>query len=380
MTIWYRKSVFTLFTIGLLLVTLALNVSQWSYFFEIIYFRGFYQLLRLLLDHTFLRVNFPLVWIVLPFGIIATMWFVFFKKVEHEISPIICRVSRLVAVFCWVIILFYWLWGFNYQKKGLSPDGNFYTFSKEELYSEAVSVIEMINKLRVGISNSSAPLTLVDDYFQTESKVRQSIRQLISLWDIPVSGRVRAKALKPSGNLLRLSTLGIYMPFTGESYFDAGVSDLQVPFIMAHEMAHGYGFTDEGECNFLGIIACLRSDDTFIFYSGLLAYWRYLASAIKNHDIQMFEDLLSCRSELVRLDHEDILSCLNAYPELFTGLRDKIYDIFLRKHGIKEGMASYGTVVNRMMALRQGSKVSYGAVHIDSSELLDKMANPKNFE
>lgn len=380
MTNWYRKSVYTLIAIALLLVTLALNVSEWSYFFEIIYFRGFYQLLRLLLDHTLLRVNFPLVWIVFPIGMIATIWFVFVKKVEYEISPIICRVSRLGVVFCWVVILFYWLWGFNYQKKGLLIDEDFYTISKEEIYSEAVSIIEIINKLRADISNSNAPLTSVDDYLQIESKVRQSIQEVISLWGIPVLGRVRAKALKPPGNLLRLSTPGIYLPFTGESYYDAGVSDLQVPFIMAHELAHGYGFTDEGECNFLGIIACLRSDDEFILYSGLLAYWRYLASAIKNQDIQMFEDLLSCRSELVRLDHEDILSSLNAYPEFFTVLRDKIYDIYLKKHGIKEGIASYVNVVNRMMALRRGGKVVYGAVKIDGRELLDKITNLRNFE
>ncbi|MCB0582976.1 MAG: DUF3810 family protein, partial [Phaeodactylibacter sp.] len=71
---------------------------------------------------------------------------------------------------------------------------------------------------------------------------------------------------------------GLYFPFTGEGHIDAGLHPLQKPYVMAHELAHGYGFGDEGTCNFLGYLACIGSDDPVIAYIGHLNYWRTLAA------------------------------------------------------------------------------------------------------
>ena len=45
------------------------------------------------------------------------------------------------------------------------------------------------------------------------------------------------------------------------------------PRALAHEWAHVGGFTDEGDANYIGTLACLRSADPLIRYSG--AFWTY---------------------------------------------------------------------------------------------------------
>ena len=49
---------------------------------------------------------------------------------------------------------------------------------------------------------------------------------------------------------------------------------------MAHEMAHGYGITDEGEASFFAYLACLRSKNPMIRYSGEFNYLFQLLSEI----------------------------------------------------------------------------------------------------
>src|ERR1700716_940991 len=46
-----------------------------------------------------------------------------------------------------------------------------------------------------------------------------------------------------------------------------------VPRALAREWAHAGGFTNEGDANYIGTLACLRSDDPLIRYSG--AFWTY---------------------------------------------------------------------------------------------------------
>lgn len=54
------------------------------------------------------------------------------------------------------------------------------------------------------------------------------------------------RVLEPAGCLLVFGTAGIFWPFSGEGYVDSGLDSLVIPFTMAHEFAHGFGWTDEG--------------------------------------------------------------------------------------------------------------------------------------
>ena len=118
---------------------------------------------------------------------------------------------------------------------------------------------------------------------QLEEDMREIEETLFSSWGIPVAGRMRIRRL-PGGSLLHFRTSGIYIPHAFEGHIDDGLHPLQQPFTLAHEMAHGYGLTDESECNFVAYLACMKSPNVSVRFSAELAYWRYLAGYFRKLD------------------------------------------------------------------------------------------------
>ena len=76
-------------------------------------------------------------------------------------------------------------------------------------------------------------------------------------------------------------------PFGYEVIFDSHVLPFEKPFLLAHEWSHLAGFADESEANFIGILACLRSDVPAIRYSGWLNLYFYLPKRSPNSDGSM---------------------------------------------------------------------------------------------
>jgi hypothetical protein len=54
---------------------------------------------------------------------------------------------------------------------------------------------------------------------------------------------------------------GMTDPFFLETLVVRGLLPFEEPFVIAHEWSHLAGFTDEGEANFVGWLACLRGSD-----------------------------------------------------------------------------------------------------------------------
>ena len=144
---------------------------------------------------------------------------------------------------------------------------------------------------------------------------------------------------------MRFSTAGIYIPHAFEGHVDGGMHHIQWPNAIAHEMTHGYGFTDEGECNFIAYLASIQSDDKFIRYSGLISYWRYLISNLKRADRSAFNEIWDKIPLSVRADLADIRIYQNRYPDLIPRIRNAIYNRYLKSHGVKEGLMSYSQIV-----------------------------------
>ena len=76
--------------------------------------------------------------------------------------------------------------------------------------------------------------------------------------------------------------VGVYFPFSRESYYSRYLAPVQRPATIAHEYAHLKGYMSEDEANFIGFVACMNSDDVFVSYSGYLNafYHVYYAAQI----------------------------------------------------------------------------------------------------
>ena len=116
------------------------------------------------------------------------------------------------------------------------------------------------------------------------------------------------------------------------------------------ELAHQRGIASEQECNFLAIAASTASDSPVYQYSGYLMGYIHLGNALYRADRDRWEQVYALLPEEVVAD----LRYHSAYWDQFEGLTaqvsQQIYDTTLRSYGQTDGIQSYGTVVDLLVA------------------------------
>ncbi|MEM7037383.1 MAG: DUF3810 family protein, partial [Bacteroidota bacterium] len=200
-----------------------------------------------------------------------------------------------------------------------------------------------------GASQDSLDFSLLPD--DLENKVRADLTTTLQSMDIPTWGRVRGRII-PTGTLLRLGISGIYNPFAGEGNIAGASTPQRYPTIMSHEMSHGYGFGDEGTCNFLAILACGHSKDPFLAYTGWLSYWSYLAVDLNKRDPVLYRMLRGHIPPGMRADLRANYNNSRRYAGAIARLGKKVNNAYLKAQGVKEGVQSYNRVVLLMAAWR----------------------------
>ena len=143
---------------------------------------------------------------------------------------------------------------------------------------------------------------------------------------------------------------GFYSPYTGESNLNIDSPSCLLPANITHELAHQRGIASEQECNFLAIAAATASDNIVYQYSGYLMGYIQLSNALYRADYDRWAAVRALLPESVLAD----LRYHSAYWSQFEGLTaqvsTKIYDSSLKSYGQADGIQSYGTVVDLLVA------------------------------
>ena len=151
---------------------------------------------------------------------------------------------------------------------------------------------------------------------------------------------------------------GVYSPFTVEANYSREMPLYNIPHTICHELSHLKGFMREDEANFIGYLACIRSEDSYFRYSGYLMGWVYAGNALAKADPEGFQALRSQLPEEALAD----LSYNNAFWDSFdTQIAEaatKVNDTYLKLQDQKDGVESYGRVVDLMLAYARTSKDS----------------------
>jgi uncharacterized protein DUF3810 len=252
-----------------------------------------------------------------------------------------------------IIFLFYALWGFNYGRQSIA--------SRMSIDAVPLDSSALLAEFRFATDDLVKWATLHEKEIRmsmttlnpnVEESLNAGLLPVLQEAGFPMSKTPRGRLIRPKGILLRFSTAGIYIPFSGEGHVDAGILPFQVPFTMTHELAHGYGVTDEGECNFLAYLACSQSEDPVIRYSALLGYWRYVAFDFRRHYRDKYTVLYETMPDLVKETMTAISKNNEKYPDIMPRMRNAVYDSYLRSNGIAEGLVSYNRVVRMVYAYR----------------------------
>lgn len=125
-------------------------------------------------------------------------------------------------------------------------------------------------------------------------------------------------------------------------------------------MAHVYGVTDEGECNFLAYLCCRQISDSIVRYSATVGYWRYLFAEARFSNEAKSKLIYNTLDKSVQNDLKSIRKTLDSYPDYFPVLRDAIYDYYLKSNGVVTGLESYNEMIELIIeAKKQPSLIAF---------------------
>lgn len=347
--------------VGLLLLVLTLRWLLPAWLIESAYSRGLFVGLRSLWDYTLPLLPIPLFYV---FWVAVLAWLVrtvlVFRRGRRMQGKVKGQWRSLARKFlngaAMLVVVFLLGWGFNYGRLPVEQGIGFerYQPTLDELRQRVYDDAAELAVLRQKISSDSAALG--DSAFppDLEPAIRSSLATALKVDGYPAAGRPRVRQLVPKGILLRLSTAGVYWPWAGEGNIDAGLHPLQKPAVMAHELAHAYGFGDEGTCTFWAWLAGRQTTDPAIHYAIQLSYWRRLAGKLRQQEPDAYWAWRAARLDPgIRNDLQAIYDNSELYKDIAPVVRDAAYDTYLKAQGIHEGLLNYGTVVQLVEGYRR---------------------------
>jgi len=327
---------------------------------EYLYSRGIFPILRMVLDYTVGLLPFPLVYLIF-----AALLFGLGRRIlrrlrerpqrswKEKFKVAALNLGNLIG---WVLFAFFVSWGYNYSRipveKYLELESR--PLSAEDLKEEIEWALERAAFARESIQGVDS--NAVDYHLFTldrESLLRNQLAKVLNEFGYPAWGRVRTKNLYPSAILPGLGLSGMYVPFAGESYVAGDLPILKKLPTTVHEMSHGYGFGDEGTCNFWAFLTCISMDEPMVRYAGYLEYWRYLAREYYKADPEAYYQHRSCLSVGMENDLDLIRLYNQQYRSWLSGLSSKVNNLYLKIQGVKEGVLSYSRVVVLVHAFRE---------------------------
>ncbi|MCO6462307.1 MAG: DUF3810 family protein [Saprospiraceae bacterium] len=281
-----------------------------------------------------------------------------YRKVSDVHKSLVRWGKFLVEPLLWIIILYFWLWGFNY----LSPRPENFMF-KEEMSVPKSELLEALQHqtIRVNSLRDSLDSDLIKDktrFSKTEvqnwqEKVDNAIRQ----YRYKSNHEIDLCEARPMGLLLRFGAAGLYNFVLARPTIDPGLHILQMPNTSLHEITHAYGVANEASANFIAYIAGNESNDLITKYSVNLSFWRTLRMACMDADSATTAMITSFLNPSVRRDIREIRKQMERYPDWLPQLRDNFYDFFLKSQGIEEGVESYSMYVPLVLRWEKEKKL-----------------------
>lgn len=245
--------------------------------------------------------------------------------------------------------------GLNYyrdtvtQKLGITVE----KYSVDDLYELCEELVRDLNENRAELEENAAGVAVLSDKnrFETSNDARDAYRALSDEYTFLRAANIKNKPLISSRMFSYFLTTGIYIPFTFESNINTDVPEFTIPATMCHELTHYRGFMREGEANFLGYLACMRSERADFKYSAAFMAFGYAYPKLHDEDPQRAAELAKTLSRGVLTD----VVADDAYWQQFYGtpaadISGEVYEDYLQSNGQSSGLKSYGEMVDLLIA------------------------------
>ena len=135
-----------------------------------------------------------------------------------------------------------------------------------------------------------------------------------------------------------------------EANYNGDMTPYNIPHTACHELSHLRGFMREDEANFIGYLACIGSGDADFIYSGYLLGFIYAGNALAARDYRAYADLYYELPEAVQEDLLQNYIFWEAWDGAVAEAANRMNDTYLKINDQKDGVESYGRVVDLMLS------------------------------
>ncbi|WMJ78131.1 MULTISPECIES: DUF3810 domain-containing protein [unclassified Sedimentibacter] len=224
--------------------------------------------------------------------------------------------------------------------------------SEEELINLCKQLIKDANNLREGLDTGEQNTAKLFDenYYETAERAKISFDSLSQKYKVLEGNYPQPKLVTFSNVMSNMRITGMFFPFTFEANVNKNVPPYQLPSTMLHELVHLRGFMREDEANFISYLACMSSGYDDFAYSGTMLALSYSMNALYREDYNAYTNLIEMYSEKVKNDMRYSTSYWKRYETKVAEISTKINDGYLKSNNQKDGVKSYGRMVDLLLA------------------------------
>ncbi len=244
-------------------------------------------------------------------------------------------------------------WGLNYRREpiarvlGLEPRDS----SVAELRAFVDNFVTRMNLARERAPERDGVATLSGDFADAVARAEETYRRAGAErpWLAGDYAPVKPLLLSPVASAGGLA--GLYIPFTAEPHLSTSGLAFTVPFNACHEMAHQRGVAREDEANFVAFLVARDHGDPDFQYSAYAGVLSHLLGALARVDPDGARAARSAFSPGVRADREAYNAWWEAHRvDWLWSASAAANHAYLRSNGVPDGVASYGRVVDLLLA------------------------------
>ena len=296
-----------------------------------------------------------LIWSIAPLVLIALFWLIRRLRRSGDRRRTLWRALVIVL---FVLSLIFFLFAIT-----CAPNFNRLTLAQltglpvrsstpQELVDLCVELTVRANEAReAAAEDDSGVFTVTEPFSALSQRSLQAFNALVPEYPFLTPCVTAPKAMIGSEALSHMEVTGFYSCFTAEPNVNVHMPALELPFTMCHELAHTGGILREDEANFIGYLACTRSDDPALRYSGLVCALNYAAGKLYGISPDTYRELRSYYHEGIERD----LAASGAYWAQYEDKKpaqvySAVNDTVLKLNSQTDGRQSYGRMVDLLLA------------------------------
>ncbi len=255
-----------------------------------------------------------------------------------------------IAVFliCMFYIVFNFLWGINYNRRGITAQLELTSgkYDTAQLKMINLLLLKKVNATKDSVVNKKIILSDNPILFKTAKEAYESASLTYGFMKYEHPS-VKSSIWGWLGNYLGFT--GYYNPFTGEAQVNTTIPDFLRPYVACHEIAHQLGYARENEANFVGYLAAKSSDNYLLQYSAYLDLFIYA-----NRALYMFDSTSSMRlrdqlSAPVKKDVKEWRDFIISHENPIEPLITLWYGVFLKNNQQPMGIMTYDEVTGLLI-------------------------------